>query len=338
MASTIPLSKTVDYTKRFIYNAPLFFLNSGTLAFSIADDVRQFILSPPFSWRWNRGVVSPITCQPGQTDYQVNLPDFGWIEKAWILFPSAPGNPVQIYNSLNIISISASAGKVTAIVAGNPLNFGFSLGQTISVQNVTDSTFNGFQNLVVSGLGPNSITYSKAGTGSSSTGGLIFNLSPQSMPTITQNGQPLPTKELEVKESLAQESVLGQPAFITAITDDNNGNITFRLQGAPDQAYTLNIIYQKTPGAFSAASDTWAPIPDYLSYLYNEGFLAKALEYKGDERFGYAHQQFLKQVVAANDGLTEEQKSIFLGDRLNVSRESGSLQSSQQARASRGGA
>ena len=206
------------------------------------------------------------------------------------------------------------------------------------MQNVADNTFNGFQNLVVSGLGPNSITYSKVGTGSSSAGGLIFNLSPQSIPTITPNGQPLPTKELEVKESLAQESVLGQPAFITAITDDNNGNITFRLQGAPDQEYVLNIIYQKVPGKFSATQDTWEPIPDYLSYLYNEGFLSKAYEYKGDERFGFAQQSFLKKVLAANDGITEEQKSIFLGDRLNVAREQGSLQSSQQARNSRGGA
>jgi len=338
MASTIPLSKTVDYTKRFIYNAPLFFVNDGTLAFSIADDVRQFLLSPPFSWRWNRGIVPPITCQAGETDYQVNLPDFGWIEKAWILFPSAPGTPVQIYNSLGVISISAAAGIVTAILEGNPLNFGFRLGQTISVQNVTDSTFNGFQNLVVSGLGPNSISYAKVGTGASSDGGLVFNIASQNTPTITPNGQPLPTKELEVKDSLAQESVSGQPAFISAIIDDNNGNITFRLQGAPDQGYVLNIIYQKVPGKFSATSDFWEPIPDYLSYLYNSGFLAKAMEYKGDERFGYEHQQFLKQVVAASDGLTEEQKNIFLGDRLNVARESGSLQSSQQARASRGGA
>ncbi len=338
MPSTIPLSKTVEYSTRFLYNSPLFFTDDGTLAFTIADDVRQFILSPPFSWRWNRGTVPPITCQPGQTDYLVNIPDFGWIEKAWILFPSAPGNPVQIFNSLNIISVSAVAGRVTAILTGNPLAFGFSVGQTISVQNVADTTFNGFQNLVVSSLGPNSITYSQAGTGASSTGGVIFNVASQPMPTVTPNGQALPTKELEVKDTLAQESVLGQPAYISAITDDNNGNITFRLQGAPDQAYELNVIYQKTPGNFSATSDFWNPIPDYLSYLYNSGFLGKALEYKGDERFAYEHQQFLKQVVSANDGLTEEQKSIFLGDRLNVAREQGSLQSSQQARNSRGGA
>ena len=72
----------------------------------------------------------------------------------------------------------------------------------------------------------------KSWTGSYSYGGLVFNIAAQSTPTITPNGQPLPTKELEVKDSLAQESVSGQPAYISAIIDDNNGNITFRLQGA----------------------------------------------------------------------------------------------------------
>jgi len=325
MASTIPLSKTVEYTKRFIYNSPLFFTNNGTLAFSIADDVRQFILAPPFSWRWNRGIVPPITCQAGQTDYQVNIPDFGWIEKSWIVYPVVGGN------SINVITATRAGGIVTLQVNGNPTNYGFSAGQTITVGNVTDPSYDGFQSFQITQLGANTIVYAQAGVNSVSTGGVAVNY-------VSTNANSQQTKELEVKESLAQESVLGQPAYISAIADDNNGNVTFRLQGAPDQQYVLNIIYQKTPGTFEATSDTWTPIPDYLSYLYNSGFLSKAMEYKGDERFGFEHQQFLKQIVAANDGLTEGQKSIFLGDRLNVAREQGSLQSSQQARNSRGGA
>jgi hypothetical protein len=244
MPSTIPLSKTIEYARRFIYNSPLLFTNEGTLAFSIADDVRQFILSPPFCWRWNRGTVAPITCQAGQTDYQVNLPDFGWIERAWITFPST-------------------------------------------------------------GIDPN---------------------------------QPLPTKELTVNSTLAQETVQGQPAFISALLDDNNGNITFRLMGTPDDEYILNIIYQKVPPNFSSVTDTWYPIPDYLSYLVQAGFLSKAYEYKGDERLGFSWQQFLKQVVAASDGLTEAEKNIFLEPRIAAAREQGALQTSQQARSARGGA
>ena len=338
MPSTIPLSKTIEYTKRFIYESPLLFTNEGTLAFSIADDVRQFILAPPFAWRWNHATLDPITCNIGQTDYTVYVPDFGWIEKAWIVFPSASGTPTQIFNSVNILSISAIlSGVVTAVVAGNPLNFGFSVGQTISIQGVADPTFDSFQTATVTKLGPNSITYTQAGTGVSSTGGLIFNITSQNGPAVSANGQPVLTKELEIKDCLAVETVLGQPAYLSVEYDDNNGNITFRVQGSPDQQYQINIMYQKSALSFESTSDYWTPIPDYFNFLCRSGMVAKALEYKGDERFAYAQQQFMKQVVMANEGLSESEKSLFLGDRLDTAREQGSLQSGQQARNSRGG-
>ena len=338
MASTIPLQKTIDLTTRYIYNSPLLYVNSGDLAYSFGDEVRQFLLSPPFVWRWNRAEATPITCIAGQSDYDVNIPDFGFIERAWIAFPSAAGTPTQIYSSMNILSISATGGVVTAIVNGNPLSFGFKTGQIISVQQVTDTTFNSFQNLQISSIGPNSITYSQAGTGALSSGGIVFNISSLGIPAVTPNGQPLPTKELEVSNSLAQETVLGQPAFISVVADDNNGNVTFRLMMVPDQQYTLYIIYQKTAPTFEAATDTWDPIPDYMSYVYNKGFLAKAYEYKGDERFAFVWQEFMKMIISTSEGLNETQKNIFLEGKINTAREQGSLQSTQQARQTRGGA
>src|SRR5690242_16602528 len=95
MPSSITLKRTVDMTQRFIYNAPLLYVNSGELAYSIGDWVRQLILSPPFVWRWNRGFVDPIVCIVGQTDYQVSIPDFGFLEKATIIQPPGSGNTVQ---------------------------------------------------------------------------------------------------------------------------------------------------------------------------------------------------------------------------------------------------
>ena len=308
------------------------------MAYSIGDEIRQFILSPPFVWRWNRGQVAPIVCKPGTTDYTVNIPDFGWVERAWILYPySITGNILQIYNSMNILSISIASGVVTVLVDGNPIDFGFYIGQTISIQQVVDSTFDAFQTLVISGLGPNTITYSQIGPTGSSTGGIVFNISTIATPTVTSTG-PLSTKELTINQTLAQESVLGQPGYISVIGDDNNGNITFRLMPSPDQPYTLSIIYQKASPTFESTIDTWNPIPDYLSYLYTKGFEAKAYEYKGDERFAFAWQEFLKMVLSASDGLTETQKNIYLDPQIVTAREKGAVQTSQQARAARGGA
>ncbi len=324
MASNIPLKTTIQIASRYLYNAPLLYVNSGALAYSLGDEVRQFLLSPPFVWRWNRAEITPITCLAGKSDYSVNVPDFGFIERAWIAFPPQGGN------SMNILTATRSANVVTLVVGGNPVLYGFGGGQTITVANVTDGTFNGYQAFQITSITANTISYAQTGTNSTTTGGVVINYNSTST-------NPQFTKELEVSNSLAQETVLGQPAFISVVEDDNNGNITFRLMMIPDQNYTLYVIYQKSAPSFSSTEDTWEPIPDYMSYLYNKGFLAKAYEYKGDERFAYTWQEFMKLVVSANEGLSETQKNIFLEGKINTAREQGTLAANQQARQGRMG-
>lgn len=222
MASTIQLQRSINLAQQFVRNAPLTFTSptNNDPAFSNADWVRQFILSAPFAWRWNR-TETQITCSPGTTDYKTALPTFGWIEKA-VLVDTTSGNQ---------------------------------------------------------------------------------------------------TTELEIELDLAQETVVNLPTKISPQLDDGAGNITFRVFPAPDKPYTINIISQNAAPIFTAATQTWAPIPDYLSYLINTGMEAKTYEYIGDPRFGPTMQLFLQQVIAANGGLSETQVNIFLMDRLNTQRE-----------------
>lgn len=145
--------------------------------------------------------------------------------------------------------------------------------------------------------------------------------------------------ELEVKLDIGFEATPNLPTQIAALIDDNNGNITFRLSPPPDQNYTVNILYQLRSPTFGSTQDTWAPIPDYLSYLYNLGMRAVAYEYLGDERFPFAYQMFLRQVVAANDGLTETEKNIFLQHTiLSQEGQQAALNMGQIGRAGRVGA
>src|SRR6185312_11157257 len=103
MASTIKLSRTIAASSRFINQAPLVFTGTNDPAFTIADWVRGFILSPPFAWRWNRATVSPITVSSGAQDYTVNLPNFGWLEQAVIVDTSlTPNQAHQLEVALNL--------------------------------------------------------------------------------------------------------------------------------------------------------------------------------------------------------------------------------------------
>lgn len=204
-------------------------------AFSNADWVKQFILSPPFAWRWNRtGTTSPQTptfqTQIGITDYTVFLPTFGWLEKA-----------------------------------------------------VAYDTNNGFA-----------------------------------------------AYELQVGLNLGRENTTNQASRISTQYDDNQGNITFRIFPAPDQIYNIGLEYQNAATLFTSVENTWAPIPDYLSFLYNTGFIAKGYDYTNDSRYQGQMQMFLQDLVSASEGLSESEKNIWLTDRLNSMRETLAVQNGKR--------
>lgn len=117
-----------------------------------------------------------------------------------------------------------------------------------------------------------------------------------------------------------------QPARISAQYDDGEGNITFRIFPAPDGVYNVVVDYQAAASLFTAIAETWAPIPDYLSYLYNEGFAAKSYEYSNDPRFTAAMQLFLQHLADAAEGLDSTQKNLWLSDKLNTLRETARVQ------------
>lgn len=234
--STNTLQRTINVTQNFVRNAPLTFSGSNDPALTMADWVRQFIMAPPFAWRWNR-LGTTFNTVAGQQDYQVTIPNFGWLEKA----------------------------------------------------SVTDNTVS---------------------------------------PSVVH--------ALEVNLNLGEETVQNLPTRIAARLDDGNGNISFRLIPAPDRVYTTNITYQQCADLFVTLGDTWAPIPDYFSYLYNAGFMAKAYEYLSDARFGPLLTTFVRQVIAANSGLSDSQVNIFLADQVNsMAGQQAVLQSSQLGRQGR---
>lgn len=220
MPSTITLQRSVTLVSAFLRYAPLT-LSANDPALSNADWVRQFILSAPFAWRWNRAQVPTITTIVGVSDYAVSVADFGWIEKAVLRDPD--------------------------------------------------------------------------------------------------NGQQ--AQELEVADNLVTDPNPNLPTKISVQLDDDAGNITFRLTPAPPVVYSLDIVYQKAAPTFVNLTDTWAPIPDYMSYIYNEGMLFKNSDYLNDPRAVPSGQLFLSQVVSANQGLSDTQKNIFLFDRLNSQRQ-----------------
>ena len=132
--------------------------------------------------------------------------------------------------------------------------------------------------------------------------------------------------ELQVGLVFAGESLPNQPTRIAAVLDDDSGNITFRVFPAPDKVYAVVVESQNAASLFTSVAQTWTPIPDYLSYIFNQGFLSKGYEYAGDPRSGPSLQLFYTQLAEAAEGLLDSQKNIWLADKLDSMRQTMAVQ------------
>lgn len=231
--STIQLSRTIARSSQYARLEPLTFASNinNDPAFSNADWVKQTILSPPFAWRWNRTIEgSPsapaFATTPGDSDYTVNLPNFGWLEKAVLYDPHS--------------------GYVAT--------------------------------------------------------------------------------ELQVELLKGEDTNPTVPQRIAAQFDDLEGNITFRIFPSPDQIYNVCLVYQNAATLFTSTTQTWSPIPDYMSYVYNDGFDFKTFTYLGDPRAQLSGQNFYQSLAAMSEGLNESQKNLWASDRLNSIRQQNTIQ------------
>ncbi len=231
--STIQLSRTIARSSQFARLEPLTFASNtnNDPAFSNADWVKQTILAPPFGWRWNRTIEGTPSAPAfattiGNSDYTMNLPTFGWLEKAVLYDPD---------------SGYAATELQVELLKGEDTN-----------------------------------------------------------PTIPQR--------------------------IAAQMDDGEGNITFRIFPAPDQVYNTVLIYQNAATLFTTTTQTWAPIPDYMSYVFNTGMDYRTFEYLGDPRSQTSGQLFFQSLAQMSEGLSESQRNLWLQDRLNSIRQQNAVQ------------
>jgi hypothetical protein len=118
--------------------------------------------------------------------------------------------------------------------------------------------------------------------------------------------------------SLAKEGSRSRPTKMAPQFDDDAGNITFRFNSVADQDYTAYIDYQKRIKLMSSPGSTWGVVPDRFAYIYDQGFLAMMSLLVNDARFPIFEQYFLARLLGAQDGLTDQERDIFIGNWANV--------------------
>ena len=120
--------------------------------------------------------------------------------------------------------------------------------------------------------------------------------------------------QLNGSVALAKESAQNRPQTIAPQYDDNAGNITFRLDQVPDQAYTVWGDYQKKPTLMTSDASPWGVVPDQFGYIFNWGFLCIMSLLTNDSRFPIFESYFIGRLLGAQDGMTEQERNIFIGN------------------------
>lgn len=144
------------------------------------------------------------------------------------------------------------------------------------------------------------------------------------------------TEITNIANGLAAESAVKRPSSAAMNVQDADGDVTLRLNSLPDAPYIIDGFYQRAPILMSSLANLWSPIPDHLSYIYDWGFLGFVSLLTKDARAPIFLGKFASHLLGAQDGLTAMQRSIFLGNFLEVigqtGREQIGIQQGAQAR------
>jgi hypothetical protein len=115
-------------------------------------------------------------------------------------------------------------------------------------------------------------------------------------------------------------------------------SVSLRFLSVPDQAYTGVITYQQLALPFTTLAGLWAPIPDSFMDIFNNLFLAEAMEAVDDARGQYYRQRGIAALLAKSEGLSQMQINAFLAQwtARGVSQQTSAQLRTQQASQARG--
>ena len=291
--TTKTIGDTINWTKRFSFERNLVIGNSLEPALTSANMVLQTILAPPLDWWWNNLEIG-FTCNPTATSAASTAVSItSGVVTVTVANDFSVGSPVigsglatlTNLNGLLLIVLTSSATQFTAAVPG--LANGTDTVGTFACLTTQDYTVEV----------PN-----------------FSHIEHASVLDIDSTGVPIKWWELDVKNNLSLETSANRPNFIGAHAQDAAGNMTFRLSSAPDKNYPVSLHVQLAAPAVTSINQTWAPLPDFMEYIYDWGFLSLMWSFADDPRSEMANNKFKAGILARAEGLSEEERNIFLNN------------------------
>ena len=329
--SNIKISDTINWAKRLTFNHNPVIGNSLEPALTSANIVIQTILGPPFEWWWNSEDLTFTTSPtaPVATSTSSTISATGVLTVtasnsfgvgASVLVAAFTGALAPLNGQLVAVTgVIGTFPNYTGFTAQVPFN---TLGPDTSSGTFTSLTTQDY--VVAPPAGYNAIGGATQGWFSHIEHGSVYDVSSTTPRWV----------ELTTKNNLSLDSATGRSTFISPESEDTNGNVTFRVMPSPDEAYPISLHVMLTPPQITSVNQTWAPLPDYLQNVYSPGFLGWMLAFNDDPRAPMYNSQFKAALLARQDGLTQEERDIFLNSwDMLTSRQQMNASQGTQARA-----
>jgi hypothetical protein len=308
--STITIQSVVDFARLNVKLAPLVGVGGITNepALSIANDTIQEVLAPPYNWKWNRNEMGLLVTQQFKQDYLTAGATAFVLQNANATALNCGGVGIDLVSNNGITSATGTSTVKT--LETHP----FQVGQTVYITG-TGSAYDSSYSLSLAGVftGGNTITAVPNSTsfqiatpaGASGTSGApgITNFGWLESATIKQvnsTSTPQPIFIGQAVRMIDPSSDVGDPERFAVIKDNGNGILKVRCWPVPSTySWGVNIVYQGKAALVTNLSSTWNPIPDELSYVFRQGFIAKAFRFVDSVRADREYAIFLQNIMRA---------------------------------------
>lgn len=342
--STITVQSIINYVRTHIALKSLLGVGgfSNEPGMSIANDVLQYLLSKPFSWKFNRKDLPFFVTQPFIQDY------FFAGAGAFTLSPLVTTGPANVGGGgvgVDLAGNSAITQSGSTVTVNCLQRHNFTAGQQVYFNNVVDQNGNLVAALnAILTIDTNAVTAIWSGgfvitavTATTFQFTLITAITPCGAPGIFDFGWleaaaltdfsntavPQPTGPIEATDRITPTSLVGEPAKVAAYRDLGTGVMVFRVDPcATSYNMAVNLTYQARARVLSTPTDKWAPWPDNLAFVLRSGFKAYAydLSDRSESEKMRQMQKFLMDVQSAKEYEDSEESNLGFAPRTGLMR------------------
>lgn len=276
----------VDYARTFPWTTPVVGLAgyNDQPAVSFADDITKKIMAKSNPWKWNAVAFPSLQTQPYQQDYptSVSQNDLGWLQSGIIIDINSGAKPIpkSPINAVNNILPTMGVGR--------PQKFCWIPNAVAQTGSWPGANTIYKDPLVANGGGPGSNPLAAI----TDSNGNVQVVTSYGMTGVTEPDWP---------PDGAEAGTNTQDGSVTWTVQDPLG-VALRLDALAtpqSMVWQVNGLYQRKPPNITSLSQTLSPIPDDLSYLVKQGFLAYCTKQAKPENFPSEFAQWLADIQDA---------------------------------------